>query len=283
MKKVRIFTNSVSDLTPALAKEYNITLIPDAMVFNGTAYLNNIDINPQKFYSMLKTCSELPTSSQPNVFQYSEAFKAADDCDEILCISLTSLMSGCYNTANIAKDELKSEGFAPAIYVYDSLMVSHGLAMVAIRAALLAEQGLNSQEIMAELEIYRPSIGVYFAMPSLQNARKGGRIGAVTCFTADAIGIKPLLCFAEGTVKDVGLVRGFKNAKNAVLKRYIKEADYTKDVCVFHADAYSEALEMRDKILEVAPTANVRIDWVGPIIGIYTGEGALGVAFEKRK
>lgn len=279
---VKIFTNSACDLTPAMAKEYDISMIPDIIIFDNKPLLNNIDITPAQFYKRLKTSEKLPTSAHPNIYDFTQYFKQGEGYDEILMISLTSLMSGAFSTANIAKKELEEAGFKPKITIYDSLQVSHGLGAMVLKAAILAKEGKTCEEIVAFLEEYRKSLGVYFAMPSLENARKGGRIGAVKCFAADAMGIKPILCFSDGLVKDVGLVRGFQNAKNAVIKRYQKEADYTKDVCIFHADAYDEALKMREKLLEIAPMANIRIDWVGSVIGIYTGCGAVGVAFEKK-
>ncbi|MEG1782026.1 MAG: DegV family protein [Oscillospiraceae bacterium] len=279
---VKIFTNSVSDLSPSLAKEYDISLVPDTIIFDDKPLLNNIDITPAEFYELLGKNNKLPTSSHPNIYQYMDCFRQAQEYDEILCVTLTSLMSGSVSTANMAKAELQSTGFKPKITVYDSLQVSHGLAAMAIVAARLSKQGKSASEIVTFLDDYRTRLGVYFVMPSLENARKGGRIGVVKCFAADAMGIKPILCFSDGLVRDVGLVRGFKNAKEAVFKRYKNEADYTKEVCVFHANAYGEAMKMRDEILSVAPLAKVRIDWVGSVIGIYTGQGAVGIVFEKK-
>ena len=282
MKKTRIFTNSVSDISPQLAEKYNITLVPDTLIFGEEQFLNNIDINPQQFYEKLSKSAKLPTSAHPNIYKYCEIFQTAEDYEEILFISLTGLMSGSVNTARIAKQDMLAKGFAPKITIYDSLQVSFGLAFMVIEASKLAQQGKSAQEIVDFLDVLRPKIGVYFVMPSLQNARKGGRIGVVKCFTADAMGIKPILCFDDGLVRDVGLVRGYNNAKNAVFNRYVKEADYQKDVFVFHSNNVEAANKLKQQILSVAPDAHVRIEWVGAVIGIYTGEGAVGVAFCKK-
>ena len=283
MQKVRIFTNSASDLTPELADEFGITLIPDTVIFGSEELLNNIDIDAPRFYDKLRMSPELPKSAHPNLYQFYEAFQSAGDCEEILYLSITSKMSGCYETAGIVCRDLMSRDHHPAIFVYDSLEVSFGLAILSMHAALAARAGKPASEIISMLDVIQPNIGVYFVMPTLKYAQMGGRVGAIKCFTVDSIGIKPLLCFSGGLVRDVGFSRGIKAAERAVFDRYQKEADFEKDVFVFHSSNLESAEELRAKINTTAPRAKVRIEWVGAAIGLYTGEGVLGVAFEKRQ
>lgn len=282
MQKVRIFTNSGSDMSLELAKEFNITLIPDIVIFDNEELLNNIDIDAQSFYARLKTAKNLPKSAHPNLFQFCSSFESASDCEEILYLSITSKMSGSFNTANIVSRDLSVSGFGPRITVYDSLQVSYGLTIMAIRASKLSMEGKSVAEIVKYLDNLQKNIGVYFIMPSLKYARMGGRVGTIKCFTVDAIGIKPILCFSDGLVREAGFSRGMKAAEKAVFVHYLKEADFNKDVFVFHSNNQSSADEMCKRINEVAPNAKVRIEWVGAAIGIYTGEGVIGLAFEKR-
>ena len=280
MGNVHIFTNSVSDLSPELAAQYGITLVPDTMIFDGQVFLNNIDIDPPRFFSMMKQADRLPTSSHPNISQYLDSFRTVREGHEILCIAITSKMSGSFGTAGIAAREMSESGVR--VTVYDSLQVSHGLAMMAIEAAKQAAQGKSCAEICAYLDELRPRVGVYFSMRSLQNAKKGGRVGAIRALAADALGIKPILQFSDGLVRDVGVVRGLPNAREAVFARFSRSVDPAHECFVFHSGNYDEAEALRARILTHFPGMMVHLAWVGAVIGIYTGEGCLGLAYRLR-
>ena len=281
MAKCRVFTNSVSDITPEIASEYGITVIPDVVIFGDREYQTTIDIDPPKLYQLLRQVDYLPTTSHPNPYIYSTCFETASDYEEILCINVSSRMSGSMNTASLTAATLAEEGFGPKIYTYDSMQVSYGLAYQVIQAAILARQGATAREIMAELDQIRDRVGVYFCMSSLANAKKGGRIGEVKCLAADLMGIRPVLTFRDGTVKELNLTRGFDRALERVAKYYDERAKKGGMVFVCHANNEPEALRMRERVLNTDPDAQVRVEWIGVAIGVYTGEGAIGLIFRE--
>ena len=281
---VRVFTNSVCDLTPAQAEELGVTMIPDMIAFGpGEQYRNNEQIDPPTLYKKLAQSDELPTTAHPNLDQYMQAFRSVDNGDAILCISLTSKMSGSYNTACSACRLLQEQGFAPPIRIYDSLQGSFGLAVLVRQAARLARQGADMAAILAALDELRPRVGVYFVMESLENARRGGRVGAIRVLAADLFKVKPILVFRDGLVRDIGIVRGYDNAVDRVLNLYRERARFGGEVYLFHADRTGLAESVRDRLLQIDPDARITIGWVGAVIGIYTGPGALGLAFEQKQ
>lgn len=281
---VRVFTNSVCDLTPAQAEELGVTMIPDMIAFGpGEQYRNNEQIDPPTLYKKLAQSDELPTTAHPNLDQYMQAFRSVDNGDEILCISLTSKMSGSYNTACSACCLLQEQGFGTPIRIYDSLQVSFGLAVLVRQAARLARQGADMAAILAALDELRPRVGVYFVMESLENARRGGRVGAIRVLAADLFKVKPILVFRDGLVRDIGIVRGYDNAVDRVLNLYRERARFGGEVYLFHADRTGLAESVRDRLLQIDPDARITIGWVGAVIGIYTGPGALGLAFEQKQ
>lgn len=280
---VKIFTNSVSDLTPQYAQELGVTMIPDIIAFSAEEqYRNNEDIDPPALYRRLAVCQKLPTTSHPNLEQYMQAFRSASDADEILCISLTSKMSGSYGTACSARQLLQEQGFTVPIRVYDSLQVSYGLAFLVRQAARMAQRGDTADQIMEQLDLLRPKVGVYFVMESLENARRGGRVGAIRVLAADLLKVKPILTFRDGLVYDQGVVRGYSKAVDRVLERYRQKAQFGGEVFLFHADRQELAEEVEKRLLEIDPQAKIQIGWVGAVIGIYTGPGCLGLAFQER-
>ena len=277
---VKIVTNAVCDLSPERAAEYGIELISEIISFGSDSYLTNIDITPAEIYAKMRQHKELPTGSQPNAAMYMDAFMAACDvCDEVVCLNMTSKMSGSFNTANLAKQLLEEEGFPAKIYICDTLQLCHGLGFLATEAAKLARNGSCAAEIIENLENTKGLIGEYFVMKSLINAKKGGRIGAIRMALADVLGVKPVLMFRDGTVSDVGIAYSDKQALSALISWYGKRAERGRNVVVFHADNIPDAEFVRAGINELDPKANVELGWLGAGIGIYTGEGAVGITF----
>lgn len=266
------------------AEELGFTIIPDIIIFGSRQYRNNIDIDCPEFYKMLANSHTLPTSSHPSVGDFIDAFEeAAQSCDEILCLTVTARMSGTYATAITAKKILEEQGFEKPIYIHNTQQVSHGMGLMMIEAAHLTRRGLGAEEIVAKLDALQEDIGVYFALESLKHARKGGRVGAIKSLAADAIGVKLLLTFKNGTVSDLGITRNFKECLKDVFKRYQDEADAAYDCIVFHAENRPDAERLAEMIRQIQPNVVVDIEYVGSVIGIYTGSGCVGVAFRKRQ
>ena len=279
MAGTAIVTNAVCDLTPKAARDLNVTMIPECIIFDGVPAFSNIDFDPPELYRRLQTAKDLPTGAHPNIAMYEDAFQEHADADEIICINMTSRMSGSFNTANIAKEMLEEDGFAPKIYVFDSLELSHGLGFLVRAAAEMAQRGEKAARILERLVELRGKIGIYFVMRSLENARKGGRIGAIKCVLADSLGVKPVLMFRDGMVSDVAVVRGFEQALGRLAGYYDSRAEKGRAVTVFHADNLEGAEKVKAMLLARDPDAQISIEWRGPAIGIYTGAGCVGVTF----
>lgn len=283
MQKVRIVTHSGCDLSFAEAEVNKIVMLPDLVVFGSEQYRNNIDIGPEEFYRRLETDDVFPTSAHPSLSEFIDAFRTAGDCEEIICIVMSSQMTGTINTVNIAAQMLKSEGFAPRIHVYDSRQVSFGLGLAVLGAARMANAGANAEEILRYLDETVPKIGVFFVMQSLKYAKKGGRIGAIKAVTADALGVKPLLVFRDGTVSDISLNRSFQAGIQAIFKKYCNHVGDDPEVIIFHARNEACAIQLSDLIRGEFPHVQPRIEVVGPVVGIYTGVGCVGIAFRKKE
>ncbi len=283
MQKVKIVTHSGCDLTPEMAAEYGITVLPDLVVFGEKQYRNNVDIHPEEFYQRIGSGEVFPTSAHPSLTEFTDAFEAAADYEQILCIVMSAKMTSTVNTANIAAQLMAEDDFQPEIYVYDSMQVSFGMGLAVLEAARMARAGADAAQIMAHLDDLVPRIGVYFVMRSLKYAHKGGRIGAIKAVGADALGVKPLLRFRDGTVSDITLNRRFSDGIKAVFRKYRDNAGDNPEVFIFHACNEPDAQLLRQMILEHNPNAKPKICWVGPVVGIYTGVGCVGISFEEKK
>ena len=284
MKKIKIITQSGSDMTAAMAEKYGVHVIPDIVIFGDTQYLGGKTITAAEFYDKQDKASSLPTSSQPNMNDYISAFEMYKDYDEILCITVTSQMSGSFNSASIAADDFNSAGYNAKVRVFDSEQVSFGMVFQLVKAAKMAEQGFGCEEIIVELEKIKKNIGVYFVMSSLENARKGGRVGKIRALAADILNVKPVLKFEDGTVSDTGVVKNFEQGLCKIAEKYRTMADFEVGECyVFHAGNEAGAASLAEKLRGIKPDLDIHTEFVGPVIGIYTGRGCTGVAFIKKE
>ncbi|MEG1577538.1 MAG: DegV family protein [Oscillospiraceae bacterium] len=279
MGAVKIVTNAICDLTLEEAAALGVTMISEYVIFDNVSYLSNRDFDAEEFYKKMRASTQLPTGSQPNINMYMTAFQQQHSCDDIICLNLTSKMSGSFSTANIAASMLMEDGFPARIHIFDSLQASHGLGLLVRAAAKMAAAGEDADHILARLTELRSKVGVYFVMKSLANAKKGGRIGAIKTVLADALNVKPVLVFRDGTVSDVAVVRSFDQAVASLIPCYEKQAEFGHRVIVFHANNLEGAQTLQALVQKADPAANVEIAWLGSAIGIYTGEGAVGLAF----
>lgn len=283
-KNVKLVTHTGCDMSLTEAEELGIEMIPDKVIFEDQEYRNMVDITADEFYEKLQAADTLPTSSQPSMADYVRAFRrAAEEGEEVLCLMITSQMSGCFAAARAAADLVKRQGLEVPLYVYDTQQCSHGMAEMVRAAHEMAETGMRAAEIMERLTGLQHRIGVYFVLESLENARKGGRVGAITARTVSMLGIRPLLRFSDGLVREFGISRNFPAGMKKISEQFIRNGDYDKPVTVFHAAAPRRAQELKKQILESVPQAEIRIEPVGPVIGIYTGTGCAGISFTEKE
>lgn len=284
MAKVQVFTNSSSEMSPALAAEFGVIVIPDVVVFSPEEqYLNNVEIDPPAFFQKLQGRKKLPTTSHPNIAQYMDAFSTAGDCDEILFVGLTSKMSGSFSTACTAIRMLQEQGFATPITAYDSLQNCYALCMMALEAARMARAGASVAEITPRLDVLRGRIGAYFVVESMDNFRRAGKVGAIRVLAADLLNVKPILMFRDGHRAGRG------HRATALRRRWTISWTATASRRSTARRSFSTTRTGRrwphrskSGCWPIDPDAKVRVEWIGAIIGAYTGAGCIGLAFHER-
>ena len=283
MQKVKIITTSGCDLSYEEAEKNNVIMIPDWVIFGEEQYRNNIDILPETFYERIASEKDLPTSAHPSPAQLMDAFEAASDHEEIICIVASSKMAGTFNTASFVGEQAMEDGCNSKIYVFDSQQISLGMGILVLEAARMATSGACASDILAHLDVMVSKVGLYFVMNTLDYARRGGRIGAITAVAAETLGVKPLLTFRDGVVSDLSLNRTLKSGIKAIYKKYQTLADDNAEVFIFHANNERGAESLKAMIQEQFPHINPRIEWVGPVVGLYSGPGCVGMAFRKKE
>ena len=170
---VRILTDSTADLTHEDAAALGVTVVPLTLNFGDEHYLDGVDLTPEEFFERLETAEKLPTTSQPTPESFLTAFEAARDAgDELVCVLLSSTLSGTFQSATIAKEEAGYDG----IYLVDSKNVTLATQLLVRRAVDLAASGKSGAEIAADLESARERLHLIALVDTLKYLHKGGRL-----------------------------------------------------------------------------------------------------------
>ena len=276
---VKILIDSASDYTQAEAKERGIHLIPMLITFGETEYFDGIDITTEEFYHKLTTSPEFPKTSQINPFRYKEKFKKlTSDGDEVICITMSSKLSGTYASACLA-----AQDFDGQVYVVDSYTATVGERMLCEYAITLVKKGLSAKEIVDELNKVKYRIIVTGIVDILKYLQKGGRISKVAALAGEMLSVKPIPMVIDGEIIAVGKVIGSKKAHrflNTVVEK--KGIDFDMPHCLLWTGNSDEKLKSYvedskkvwgDKITSMPSFL------VGPTIGTHLGPNCAGLAF----
>lgn len=277
---VRIVTDSTCDLPPALVEAHGITVVPLTVYFGDEALRDGIDIHPEEFYDKLKASDALPKTSQPAAALFEEAYReAAKDGDEIVSIHLSSKLSGTLNAASVAR-----EAVSPEIHVdlIDSYTVSLGLALVVLEAARVAQAAGTREEVVAAARSAMERVSIYVCLDTLEYLRKGGRIGRAQSVAGSVLSIKPILSVENGEVTPFERVR----TRNKAVERIFAIAagmGRARQMFVACSGNDDEARAFMDRLRPHLPHTDLLLGHLGPVVGVYAGPGAIGVAALERE
>lgn len=275
---IKIIVDSVSDIPHDLAAEKGITILPLTVNFEDGSYSDGIDLTADTFFDKLREAKKLPTTSQvpPGVFM--ETFeKYLGEYDHIICITMSSTMSGTYASACTAKELLGSD----RIHVVDSKAVTFGYGMIGLEAADMVKEGRSLDDILARCEYMVAHIRYLFIVDTLDYLQKGGRLSAGEAFIGNLLNIKPILTIENGVLKPIDKVRGRKKSIRWVLD-YVKkqQIDFTKvKLAAYHAVDAGFLDELIVELKEQQPVNEIFYSKVGAVVGTHSGPGCIAVSF----
>lgn len=277
---VRIIVDSGCDIEPQEANELGLKIIPLKTMFGEMEYLDGTTISHRQFFEKLIESEQMPTTSQASPFEYEAAFeevKAAKDT--AVCITISSKLSGCYQSANIALD-----GYEDAISIVDSNNVCIGQQILVLYACKLRDEGKSAVEIAEKLNEVKGRIRLIALLDTLEYLKKGGRISAAAAVAGAVLSIKPVIAIEDGEVAVLGKARGSKNGNNMLKEMVKKESgiDFSMPLALAYS-GLSDALLSKyiedSKDLYEGQADSLRISTIGSAIGTHVGPGAIAFAF----
>lgn len=276
---IAVVTDSTSDIEPARARELGIDVVPLFVIFGEKSYRDYVDLSRRDFYEKLATEPVLPITSQPTAQMFEDAFRPHVEAgDEILCIVISSKLSGTINAAKSAAQQFPGAN----ITIVDSESVAGGLGMLALHASALAKAGASLETILATLEREKRTQHLYACIPDLSHVVRTGRIGKAKAVIGTLMKIVPVISLRDGEVVAEAQVRTMNRAQQTMIDLSLKEiTDVSKArFLVMHTNAPELAQSILERLraqLDGVEPEMLDILEAGPVIATHGGPGAVGI------
>lgn len=277
-----IFTDSTCDLDAEHIKDLGVKTIPLSFVYEGKSYIDGTGMSNKDFYNLLREKKNI-TTSQINTGTFIEEFepylKAKKD---ILYIAFSSGLSGTYTSAEIAKTDLLEKYPEQKIIVIDSLCASMGEGLLVHYAAKKKNNGATIEELAQWIENNKLNVCHWFTVDDLFHLKRGGRVSSVSALLGTMLGVKPVLHVDDaGKLIPMEKVRGRKAALTVLVEHMKNSAKITPDDVVFisHGDAIDDANFVKELILKEFDVKEVKINYIGSVIGAHAGPGTIALFF----
>jgi len=280
---VRVVTDSTSYIPAAEAAELGIRIVQLSATLGGVTRTEN-EIDAEAFYKAMRETGESPTSSQPTVASMIEAFESPVAAgDGVVAVLLSAKMSGTYETALMAREQVLERHPVARIEVVDSLSncMEEGFAVLA--AARVAGGGGTAEEAAAAARETTNKTRWLFAPSSLEYLRMGGRIGNARALLGSLLNVRPILTVVDGVTSTVRSVRTQRRAMETIADMVAADAAAhgLEGIVVHHILDAGEAAALAD-LLGARLGVRPRVQQIGPAIGLHVGPGTLGVVYETR-
>lgn len=281
-QNVQIVTDSSINMPQALRQELGLVVVPLKVIFGTTEYRDEIDLTNEQFYQMLPNAKEHPKTSQPSAGDFIQVYKPLlESGKEIVSLHLSSKLSGTYASACAAKTELEHQ-FKKAlpITIVDTPWISMALGLLCIAAAQAAAAGKSSDQVVATVNALIPKLNVIFVLDTLEYLRRGGRIGGARAMLGTLLNFKPMLEIKNGVVEPLEKPRSRAKAIQRLLEiMQARTGGKPVHAAVLHAQAPDDAAALEAEIRRTFTCQEFYRSEVGPVLGVHTGPGTLGLAF----
>ena len=274
---IRVLVDSASSISPEVAQQLGLHLIPMKVSFGEETFLDGITLDASGFYDRLMERRHLPITSQPSAGEFLDVFqRLTADGSELLCILISHQMSGTLSSAEAARDMLPER----SIHIFNSLSVSIGQALMALAAVDMASADQPIEAVLAQLERMRAQMRVFFVVDTLEFLQRGGRIGGAAALLGTMLSIKPLLHIVNGRIEPLEKVRTKQKALERMLD--LMEEQVGRDTPVWcavaHTNVPEEAARLEQEVRRRLSCARVFTTDAGPTIATHCGPGVLGIA-----
>jgi len=275
MAGVRLVTDSSCDLPQDVVDAHGITVVPLTIRFGDEELTDRVELSADEFYRRMATQDALPETAAPSPGAFEQAFRtAAADGDAVLCLTISSALSATMASAQNAAKAVEGE---LDVRVVDSKSITAGLGTQLILAAEAAAGGAGVEEVEAVIQSAIPRTRIFGGLDTLENLRKGGRIGGAKAMLGTMLSFKPVVDISTGEVQEAGKVRTRKK-QMAFLRDKLAEAGEVEQLVVCDGGA-PDVDEFIEVLSGVTPQDGYRRSTIGPVIGTHGGPRMIGLTW----
>lgn len=282
MPGIRIVTDSACDLPQATALEHNIDIVPLTVRFGETEYVDRRDLTPKQFWAKNSEAKELPETAAPSPGAFEECFRtaASQGASAVVCVTLSSGLSATIQSAQLGAEAARD---AIDVRVIDGRSVTIAQGLLAIAGAEAAAAGKSLDDVVATIMDKIPRMRVFAALDTLENLRKGGRIGRAQARFGSMLNIKPLIQLEDGAVGELGKQRTRGRSLEFLIETAKEHnAAIAQPLAVMHGEA-PDIDSFVDNLCAALgrPRSEILVGDIGSVVGTHTGPGTIGIAYDE--
>jgi len=285
MSNYVIVTESTTDLSAQMIRDFGVTVLPLKFTMGNETYVDTVGdegLNPIEFYNKLRAgATSTTTQITPAIFE-EEFSKILETGNDILYIGFSSGLSGTYNAACMATAEVSEKYPERKIIAVDTLAASMGEGLLVYYASKMKAEGKSIDEVAKWLEDNKLNLSHLFTVDDLNHLKRGGRVSPAVAFVGTILGIKPVMHVDnEGHLVPISKVRGRRASLDALVKIMQDTAIEPEKQTVFisHGDADADVEYMCAQIREKVGVADIKVNYIGPVIGSHSGPGTIAIFF----
>ncbi|MDA8081666.1 MAG: DegV family protein [Actinomycetota bacterium] len=273
---VKVVVDSGGDIPHDLVIQHGIEIVPLKIRFGNREYVDTKDLTTDQFWELCETSKDFPQTAAPSSGDFETAFRQAkeDGFDEVVCITLSSDLSATYQSATLASKALGDE---LNIEVIDSRLATFAMGNLAIASSIEAKKGTNAEDIAALVRSRIPYIHAYGALDTLDNLRKGGRIGKAAALFGSLLSFKPIISVHDGVIEADSKQRTRGKALNYLVEK-VESYGAITDLTIIHANA-PDVAEFADRLKSATGIGDLIVAKIGPVIGTHAGPRTMGITF----
>lgn len=275
----KLIGDSCTDVTEELRNNANIHLVPLTIQIDDNTVVDDESLDQSDLLQKMKMSTKSPSSACPAPEAFMNLYGGEED---VYVVTLSSKLSGSYNSAVVAKNMYLEDNKEKNIAVIDSLSASVGQTLVLLKVKELVQQGLVFEQVVKEVEKFRDSMVTKFLLESLENLRKAGRLSTVKAFIANTLNLKPIMCSnGHGEIEKLDQARGMKKALELLIKSIENDVidPGSKILGIAHCNCLERAKHVKEEIMKHIHFKDILIVDTAGISTVYANDGGIIVCY----
>jgi DegV family protein with EDD domain len=279
--RIAVIADSIANLPPDIVKQYGVRIVPINILFGRKRYRDGVDLTASEAYRMLEEKPDQFFSSPASIGEYVEVFKeAARGAEGLLCITLSTKLSGMFNVAVLAQKQVQERSITIPIEVLDSRNAAAGEGLIVTAAAKAAKAGKSLSEVKEITRAVSDKVNLLGVLETIRYVYRTGRVTKLTARFGSMLNIHPMITIKEGSVRVTSVTKNQESGMARIMKQMKKEVrDRPVHVAIAHADASEAGEKLKEKIRSEYDCAELWLTDFSPVMAYATGTGVIVVAY----